>query len=155
MRILLSCALFGATTFLVSGLTAEDKKADPKGGGTKLDGGYTIVSGETDGKAIPAEKIKGSTVRFSGDTITGTDKDKKEFFASKFTLDTSKKPWVIKMKSVAPKEAETTGLVKKDGDTITIVYALPGGDAPTEFKTKEKQNLFVLKNLKTGDKDKP
>ena len=113
----------------------------------KLDGGYTLVSGERDGKAIPEERIKGSIVKFAGDKIVGTDKDRKEFFASTFTLDTSKTPWVIKMKSSTPKDSEAVGLIKKDGDTITIVYALPGGAAPTEFKTKEKQHLFVLKNM--------
>ena len=121
--------------------TADDKAAP------KFDGGYTLVSGERDGKAIPEERIKGSIVKFIGDKILGTDKDKKEFFACTYTLDASKTPWVIKMKSTSPKDSEAAGIIKKDGDTITIAYALPGGAAPTEFKTKEKQHLFVLKNL--------
>ena len=50
------------------------------------------------------------------------------------------------MTSKQPKEEKTTGLIKKEGDTVTIIYALPGGEAPKDFKTKEKQNLFVLKS---------
>ena len=138
-----SIALFGVATVVV----AQDRKAPiqpvPKG----LEGGFTIVSGERDGKVIPPERISGSVVKFTADTILGTDKDKKEFFASKYTLDTSKTPWVINMKSTSPKDGEATGLIKRDGDTITIVYNLPGGAVPTEFRTKEKQHLFVLKNL--------
>ena len=144
--ILATAAFFGAAALS----TAEDKKfAKPK-----LDGGYTIVSGQKDGKEIPPERIKGAIVRFAGDKITGTDKDKKEFFGSTFTLDTQKTPWVIKMKTATPKEAEATGLVKQEGDTVTIVYALPGGAAPTEFKAGEKQHLFVLKNTNKAKREK-
>jgi uncharacterized protein (TIGR03067 family) len=121
------------------------RPADEKKEAVKLDGTYTIVSGEEDGKAIPDERIKGAVVRFTGDAILGTDKDKKEFFSATYKLDSSKTPWVIDMTSKRPKEATATGLVKKDGDTLTIIYALPGGDAPKEFKTKEKQQMFVLK----------
>lgn len=133
-------------------LAAEEQpaKKGEKAAATPLEGTYTIVSGAENGKAVPADRIKGSIVRFTGDTIVGTDKDKKEFFAAKFTLDTSKKPWVIQMKSTAPKEAEATGLIKKDGDTVTLVYALPGGDAPKEFTTKDRQLMFEMKAVKSA-----
>ncbi|MDB5308449.1 MAG: hypothetical protein JWO38_2651 [Gemmataceae bacterium] len=149
MRKLLSCAvLFCGVAALTSGLGADEKKAV-----AKLEGGYTIVSGEEDGKPVPAEHIKGGVVRFTRDEIVSTDKEKKEVFAAKYTLDTSKKPWVINMKSTKPKEGDATGLIKKDGDTLTIIYSLPGAPVPAEFKTKEKgQHLFVLKRLAGGDK---
>ncbi len=132
---------------LAAGAWAADPPADAKAIAAPLEGGYTIVSGERDGKAIPEERIKGSVVRFTAAAITGTDKDKKEFFACTFTLDKDKSPWVIRMKSTAPKAGdEAVGLIKIEGDTLTLIYALPGGDAPTEFKTKDKQHLFVLKN---------
>lgn len=122
--------------------------AEEKPAAKSLEGGYTLVSGEKDGKPISDERIKGSLVRFTANKITGTDKDKKEFFAASYTLDTSKKPWVIQMKSSSPKEAEATGLIKKEGDTLTIIYALPGAEAPKEFKTGPNQHLFVLKAIK-------
>ncbi len=118
---------------------------DEKKGAAKLEGTYTIVSGEKDGKAIPAEEIKGSVVHFGKDRITGTDKDKKEFFAATYTLDTTKTPWRIDMKSTTPKEAESVGLVKAGKDTVTLIYALPGAPAPTDFKTVKGQHLFVMK----------
>jgi hypothetical protein len=40
------------------------------------------------------------------------------------------------------------GLIQKEGDTVRLVYALPTGETPTGFKTKEKQLMFVMK--KTG-----
>ena len=112
---------------------------------SKLEGTYTIVSGEEGGKPIPEQRIKGSIVKFTADKITATDKDRKEFFAATYKLDTSKTPHRIMMKSTTPKESETTGLVEKKGETMRIIYALPGGEEPTEFKTKEKQQMFVLK----------
>lgn len=126
-------------------LLAQEKPKSALADDKALEGTYMIVSGEEDGKAIPAERIKGSLVRFTADRVVGTDKEKKEFFAANYTLETSKTPWVIKMKSTAPKEAEATGLVKKDKDTLTLIYALPGGESPKDFKTGAKQQLFVLK----------
>jgi len=153
-RTLTLCASLLAFTGLLSAARElpsalpEDKNATGKPPPAPLAGGYTVVSGEKDGQVIPPERIRGSVVRFTENRITGTDKDKKEFFAATYTLDTSKKPWVIAMKSTSPKEAEAGGLVKVDGDTLTIIYSLPGGAAPTDFKTKEKQHLFVLKRVK-------
>lgn len=145
---------FGLCVFASLSAADDAKKADEKDAALKLEGGYTIVSGERDGKPIPEERIKGAIVKFTGDTIVGTDKDKKEFFASKYKLDTGKKPYKIWMKSTTPSEAETTGLVEKDGDTVKIVYALPGGKEPTEMKAGEKQHLFVLKNMNKEKRDK-
>lgn len=154
MKTLIATGLFALSLSIA---VAEEPKPAPRADDKKaasLEGGYTIVSGEKDGKAIPEERIKGSIVKFTGDKILGTDKDKKEFFSSTFTLDTAKTPWVITMTSKEPKEAKATGLIKKDGDTITIIYALPGTEAPKDFKTKEGQQLFVLKNMNKGDKVK-
>jgi uncharacterized protein (TIGR03067 family) len=159
MKAIIAAGLF-ALTVTVAGAEPPSpdgkpaQKVDPKKAAASLEGGYTIVSGEKAGKAIPEAEIKGSIVRFTGDNILGTDKDKKEFFSATFTLDTSKTPWAIEMTSKQPKEAKASGLIKKEGDTITIVYALPGGETPREFKTKEGQQLFVLTSLNKGDKGK-
>jgi len=122
----------------------KDKKSSP------LEGTYTIVSGEEDGKTTPKEKIAGGKVTFSADNITGTDKDRKEFFAAAYKLDTSTKPWTITMTGTAPKSVKSVGVVEVKGDTLRICYALPGGDKPNGFFTKQKQHMFVLKRL---DKD--
>src|SRR5688572_8502647 len=128
-RCILLLAVFG---FTAAGPTAADDKGTP----TKLEGIYTIVSGERDGKAIPEEEIKGSVVTFKGDRVIGTGKDQKEFFAATYRLDTSAKPWKIAMTSTAPTKGEkTSGVIETEGDMLRICYALPGGQTPTEFKT--------------------
>jgi uncharacterized protein (TIGR03067 family) len=120
--------------------------ADDKTRAGKLDGTYTVVSGEHAGKAIPEAEIQGSVVTFTGDRIVGTDKDRKEFFAATYMVDTTAKPMKIVMTSTAPKAGEkAAGIIQVEGDTIKLAYNLPGGEAPTDFKTGAKQHMFVLK----------
>jgi uncharacterized protein (TIGR03067 family) len=147
-------ALLAAAVCLPAPAGAQEKKTGGKAAEAKLEGTYTVVSGEENGRAVPADRVKGSAVVFTGDTITGTDKDKKEFFAAKYTLDTGKTPWAIRMRSTAPKEADAVGLIKKEGDTLTLIYAKPGAAAPTEFKTKDGQNMFVLRSATATEKGK-
>ena len=155
----------GLATLLTIGTAAfadDAPKANQSGAPADLIGGYTIVSGEKYGEKEPAERIEGTTVRFAEDAIVVLDKEKKEVYAQTYKVDTSKTPWTITMKSkITPytaksgKEEETKGLIKKDGDTVTLIYAAPGGDMPTEFKTKEKQLMFVMKNeRKSKDESK-
>src|SRR5262249_18517266 len=123
---------------------ADEEKNGP------LEGVYVIVAGEEGGKKAPASHIKGTTVRFTRDTVTVTDKAKKHTYAASYKLDTGKKPWRITMKATLgpDKGKEAKGLVEKKGDTVRLIYALPGGEMPTTFKTKDKQLMFVMKRAK-------
>ena len=132
---------------------SDDKPAKAiSGEPADLLGGYTIVAGEKYGIPEPSERIEGTTVRIADDAIVVLDKDKKEVYAQTYKVDTSSTPWKITLKSkITPYkqgggDTEAKGLIQKDGDTVKLIYALPGGEAPTEFKTKEKQLMFVLKN---------
>ena len=123
----------------------------PSGAPADLIGGYTIVSGEKYGEKEPTERIEGTTVRFAEDAIIVLDKEKKEVYAQTYKIDTATTPWTIVMKSkITPyKGAEdqvARGLIEKNGDTVRLIYAIPGGEMPTEFKTKPKQIMFVMKN---------
>lgn len=134
---------------LLAGLAFVAARADEDSpDASKLRGAYTIVSGEGDGKPLPESDFKGSVVVITKDKIVGTDKDKKEFFACTYTLDTTTKPWVIKMTSTSPKAGERSeGVVEVDGDTAKVCYALPGGKPPAKFRAGEKQHCFVLKRM--------
>lgn len=123
-----------------------------------FDGGYTVVSGERSGKPIPAAELQGAVVRFTRGEVLGTDRDRHDFLAATYKLDTAKKPWSITMKSIAPEKSNVSGaapkeprtmpgLIKKEGNMVTLIYALPGGDPPTEFKTKVNQQMLVLKSF--------
>jgi uncharacterized protein (TIGR03067 family) len=128
--------------------SSDDRKSDLKTGGAgALVGTYTITALASDGRDLPPERGVGNTVRFTETTVTVTDKDRKETFAATYTLDASKTPVQITMTStLAPaKGAVARGLIRKQGDTVALVYALPGGEMPTTFTTKEKQNMIVMK----------
>ena len=142
----------GLTLYGALVLADDPARKTVSGEPADLLGGYTIVSGEKYGEKEPAERIEGVTVRIADDAIVVLDKDKKEVYAQTYKIDHSTTPWKITLKSkITPgnqkgEQVEARGLIKKEGDKVTLIYALPGGETPTEFKTKEKQLMFVLKN---------
>ncbi|WP_165247155.1 hypothetical protein [Paludisphaera soli] len=122
-----------------------------------LVGGYVISAGEKFGVPDAPERIKGSTVRFTEDRVVVMDKDSKEIYGATYSLEAneaaagasasgaiaSKIKMTSKLADV--EDAVAYGLIDKDGDTVRLVYALPGGEAPRDFKTKDKQLMFVMK----------
>ena len=152
----LTLALTLATAFPFAA-SAQDSKAKPTASGAPVDlsGGYTSVSGDKYGEKEPAERVEGTTVIIAEDGIVVRDKDKKEIYAQTYKIDTATTPWTIVLKSkITPYtekgagESIAKGLIQKDGDTVKLIYALPGGEMPVEFKTKDKQLMFVMKNEK-------
>lgn len=113
----------------------------------KIAGRYQIVSGEKFGVKVPEKDYDGSVVVFTTDAIVMTDKHQKQSYAATFKLEPGEKHCRITMTStLAGNQGQRArGLVEKQGDTLRLIYALPGGDEPTEFRTKDKQLLFVLK----------
>ena len=140
-------------TIAGSSLFADDEKITASGAPADLLGGYTIIAGEKYGEKEDPDRLKGTTVRIAEDAIVVLDKEKKEVYAQTYKIDASSKPWKIVLKSkITPYqqkgagEMTARGLIEKDGDTVKLIYALPDGAMPTEFKTKEKQLMFVMKN---------
>ena len=133
-------AMMSLTVYSMAG-SAQDKEKP------KLEGQHQIIAGERDGKALAENDIKGFTFRFTGDKVVGASKDGTEFLAADYNLDPAKTPVVIVMKLTAgsDKGKELKGLVERTGDTIRIIYAGPGAEAPTEFKTKQNQAMYTLK----------
>lgn len=121
------------------------KSADPEK--PKLEGQHQVVAGERDGKPLTEADVKGMTFRFAGNKVTGAGKDGTEFLVAEFTLDPAKTPCVIVIKPTAgtDKGKELQGLIERKENTIRIIYAAPGADAPKEFKTKDNQAMYTLK----------
>jgi uncharacterized protein (TIGR03067 family) len=113
-----------------------------------LVGVYRITAGEHGGKAIPAKELKVDRVAFTEDEVTVLDKATKKVYAASYKLDGAKVPTRIHMVGLEPKKGETAdGLIEKKGNMVRLIYALPGGKVPTEFKTSEKQQMFTLKKV--------
>jgi uncharacterized protein (TIGR03067 family) len=140
------------TSMSAIGQTESDKgsKADKTCTPETLAGGYVIVSGEKEGNKEPEERIQGTSVTFTKDSIVVVDKEKKEVFSAFYKIKTTTNPCDITMTSRVDSSAGeiARGLIQKEGDTVRLIYALPTGEIPTEFKTKQKQLMFVMKKSK-------
>ena len=115
-----------------------------------LAGTYTITAGEKFGQPEPPERVAGSGVTFTATAVSVTDKSKKETYSATYTLDPATNPCGIVMTAThAPNGGEVAfGLVEKSGDTVRLIYALPGASPPTEFKTLGRQLMFVMTRQK-------
>ncbi|AMV28134.1 hypothetical protein VT84_27255 [Gemmata sp. SH-PL17] len=113
----------------------------------KLEGQHQIVGGERNGQPVAEADFKGATFRFAGNKLTGANKDGTEFLVAEFTLDSTKSPCAIVIKPTAgsDKDKELFGLIERKDNTIRIIYTGPGGEKPTEFKTKTNQAMYTLK----------
>jgi uncharacterized protein (TIGR03067 family) len=129
-----------AAALVATSVAAEDKA------GLKLEGQYTVMSAERDGKAVPADELTGRTFRITAEKIVAADKDGKDVWAMTYTIDVSKTPAVLRLKGTGSEEGkEFTGLVERTANNeVRLIYNNEGGKAPTEFRTKDKQSMFVL-----------
>jgi uncharacterized protein (TIGR03067 family) len=152
MLVLQITTTVGLSTLLAAAIhsQATTSKSEKSCTPESLVGRYDIVDGEKEGTKEPAERIKGTTVTITKDSIVVADKEKKEIYTSFYKLDSTTNPCSITMTSRVESSAGeiARGLIQKEGDTVRLVYALPTGETPTGFKTKEKQLMFVMK--KTG-----
>jgi uncharacterized protein (TIGR03067 family) len=133
-----------------AGSTPKEKDADETTTPASLVGRYVITSGEKEGVEEPEERIKGTIVTFTKEKVIVADKDKKEIYSATYKIDTTTTPAQITMTSRVKDSAGEVarGLIQKDKDddkVVRLIYALPTGEIPKEFKTKEKQLMFVLK----------
>ena len=111
-----------------------------------LTGGYTLVSGERDGKALPHNHVADTVVRFTADAVKVTHTTRGDAYAASYVLDESSTPAKVTMTATAAPDSGDVALgpIDKQGDTVRLIYALPGKPCPTEFKTKSGELLFVM-----------
>jgi uncharacterized protein (TIGR03067 family) len=109
---------------------------DPKDELKKLEGTWTMASGEKDGKALAEQAIKGAKLVFKGDQHDVKVGD--DIFKGTHKVDPSKKPKTIDATdSEGPFKGKTVhGIYEVDGDTFKVCFAAPGKDRPKEFSTK-------------------
>ncbi len=136
-----------ATVMLVFGAFALAQGQPEK---PKLEGMWIATAGEHNGQKLPENMVEGTTFRINGDKLVAATKDGKEFINAVFVLNDEKKPCEITLKLTGSNEGKSLeGLVERKGDEVKIIYALLGGEKPTEFKTKDKQVMYTLKVQKT------
>jgi uncharacterized protein (TIGR03067 family) len=125
----------------------EDAKLDP----AKLVGKWEFVSGETDGKKVPAEHFEKTSVEITKDILTLKTADGD--YVMKYKVDTEKSPCRISLEITKGPQGEgskSEGIIALKEGELKLCYPPMGGDTPKEFATKEgsKLHLFVLKAKK-------
>jgi uncharacterized protein (TIGR03067 family) len=120
--------LVGIASLLVA---ADDAKDELK----KLEGTWSMVSGEQDGKKLDADIVKGAKL-----VIKGDDHDVKvgkDTFKGTHKIDPSKKPKTIDAMDTEGKFKGKTshGIYDLESDTFKVCFAEPGKDRPKEFST--------------------
>ena len=143
-------ALLAAFTIPAAADEAKHGSSEAK----QLVGVYRIASGEMDEQTIPQERLEG-TVRWGLNSISGYDEDENKLYASTYQLDTTSTPWKIKLVgTMVPnsedKEAKrftSQGLVKQDGDTVTLIYSTKDGMAPDDFEAGTDEHKFVFEKV--------
>jgi uncharacterized protein (TIGR03067 family) len=134
----------------VSLLIAADKKDSAKNDKDKLQGTWSMVSGESNGDPPPDEMIKNFRMVFNGDRMTlkfGPDKGQKE---GTFKLDPRKKPKEILLTPSKEGEKPMQGIYDLDGDNLKLCMARAGNPRPKEFAAKKGSTdiLMVLRRAK-------
>ena len=123
--------------------TGDDADKDLK----KLVGTWEEVSHTADGKAKPADELKGHTVVIDAAGKWEAFKDGTSILKGTFKLDPAKKPraadWTIEGSDMVAK-----GIYEVDGDSWKHCFSL--ADRPTEFGSKEGSGVYyvVLKRVK-------
>ena len=145
MRVMLvaviGCVLLGA------GEQSEQVKKEM----ALLQGEWSMVSGEIDGKAMPDEFLKGAKRVAKGDETTVVIAGQ-VFMKATFTIDPAKKPKTIDyaMTDGFSKGKKQLGIYEIEGETVKFCFASPGKDRPSDFTTKEGsgRTLSVWKRIK-------
>jgi uncharacterized protein (TIGR03067 family) len=123
-----------AVGLLLAGAAPEGDAAKEEA--KKLEGTWAMVSGEQDGKPLPAETVQKARLEITGDRHTvkvGADT-----FVGTHKVDPAPKPKAIdSMDTEGRFKGQTIrGLYKLEGDQFTVCFAEPGKERPKEFTTK-------------------
>lgn len=148
-------AVFITVSLLFAGCSdSEPAPPPPPGNGadTAIDGEYRFLEGTRNGEALDTDALADGSVVIQDGLITTYDSNGTERYVTSFTLDTSTSPWEIVLTAVQTPsrtnaDRETRGLVEQNQDTLTLVYALPGGEEPETLQAGEGQQLFQMQRV--------
>lgn len=110
----------------------------------KMDGTWTMVSGEADGAPLPEKDVKGSTLVIVGDAYTVTLSDQGVKKGTQH-IDATKSPKQIDAQDTSgPTVGKNLGIYEftASGD-FRVCFGAPGKDRPTEFVTKPGTGHFM------------
>ena len=139
-KVLLPCLLLGLT--LVQPANEEKAKKDLE----RMQGSWTMHALEVNGKPVPEDKLKDTTLTVKGDDYRTTIKDKTPP-GFQLKLDPSKNPKAVDMVQKQPDGTEKVikGIYTFENDTLKICRGLnPQQERPNQFATWPETSYFVV-----------
>ena len=111
----------------------------------KIQGTWALVSGERNGKSLPADVIQHIHLIFAGDKLTTKNKDRQT--EATFRLNPNQTPKAI---DVDMEGNVGKGIYQFDGDTLKIAHGEVGDARPQDFaKTGSGLTVLVVKRAKS------
>ena len=152
--LLAALARRAAFAFLVVGpLAAAGSAGNPGGKAGKKDeariqGTWSVVSGEKEGKKVPKGEVNDFKVTFGAGGKLMATHDGKDVEGT-YQLDPAKKPRQIDV-TIDGRDGVFKGIYTLQKDTLKLCLAHPPEERPTEFATQEgvRSILLVLKRDK-------
>jgi uncharacterized protein (TIGR03067 family) len=142
-----------ATVMVAAGLltAAQAPPGDAKKALDQIQGTWTVVMAEADGKPLPAEQTKDLKLVVQGDKYTFKTPD--HTIEGTYKLDPAKKPKTIDAtRSDGPDKGKVLlGIYQVEGDQLKMCFGAPGKETrPKDFAPKagEGFRLYVLKRSK-------
>lgn len=148
--------LFGLAALLA--VPASARPQDEARDTDALIGTYTIVSGHAGDEEIPREELQGRAV-IAEDRMTLYDDDNNERYVVDYRVEEKGDDDVCKitMRTLRSTRGEAEGmtargLIKSDGETLTLIYSHEGEDYPDDFEPDGEHELkFVLKKASESE----
>jgi uncharacterized protein (TIGR03067 family) len=144
-KLVTAIVCFSLCAVMAAGEGRKDKEV-------KIEGKWAATGGSHNGKKIPGEAFEKlmAVIAFKDGKYSSTIMGKEDE-AGTYTMDAKKDPVQVDFKITEGKDKGKTqlGILKIDGDTMTVANAMPGAkDRPKNFDGGEGVAVLTLKRQK-------
>jgi len=108
-------------------------------------GSWTCTSATIDGRPLADDTVKQLRLTLTADRYK-SERGDQVLFDSTYTIDSKKNPATIDMIGTEGelKGKSAPGILKLDGDLLTMCYVMPGKERPTAFESQPQSGAFLV-----------